>query len=49
MPRISLDVTGGTFNKLEELCDEKFQNKAEVLRECLNNLFRNKDVTEEKK
>ena len=40
MPRISLDVTQGTFDRLEGLCNEKFQNKAEVLRECLNTRFK---------
>ena len=43
MPRISLDVTQGTFDKLKELCNEEFQNKAEVLRECLNNRFKEEE------
>lgn len=36
MPRISLDVTQGTFVKLGDMCREEYRTKAEVLRELLN-------------
>jgi len=32
MTRISLDVSAGTFTKIEALCKEGFQNKAQYLR-----------------
>ena len=38
--RISLDLSDEMFDKLEGLCKENFQNKAEILRECLNNRFK---------
>ena len=32
MIRVSLDLTAGTFSKVEEICRDKFQNKAQYLR-----------------
>jgi hypothetical protein len=32
MTRISLDLTAGTFTKVEEVCRDEFQNKAQYLR-----------------
>jgi hypothetical protein len=32
MTRISLDVSAGTFTKIEAICKERFQNKAQYLR-----------------
>ena len=32
MIRVSLDLTAGTFSKVEEICRDTFQNKAQYLR-----------------
>ena len=34
--RISLDVSAGTFSKVEEICGEMFQNKASYLRQLID-------------
>jgi hypothetical protein len=35
--RISLDVSAGTFTKVEKVCRDEFQNKAQYLRMLVNN------------
>ena len=37
--RLSLDLTLGTFSKLEEVCKEGYQNKAQFLRQLLDKEF----------
>jgi len=37
MTRISLDVSAGTFTKIEAICKEGFQNKAQYLRMLVDN------------
>lgn len=36
MIRVSLDLTAGTFLKVEEICRDEFQNKAQYLRKLLD-------------
>ena len=36
MPRISLDVSAGTFSKIEGICKEEFRDKASYLRLLIN-------------
>jgi hypothetical protein len=36
MPRISLDVSAGTFSKIDGICKEEFRDKASYLRLLIN-------------
>ena len=41
--RISLDVTQGTFLKVEGICRDEFQNKAQYLRMLLDRDFEERE------
>lgn len=41
MPRISLDVTPGTFTKVDETCRQNHQKKSDYLRELIDERFKN--------
>ena len=49
MPRISLDVTQGTFGRLDKICKEEFREKAGYLRLLINEDFVNREKGEGKK
>ena len=40
MPRISLDVSAGTFSQIVEICKGDFRDKAGYLRLLINDDFR---------